>query len=585
MMALSVFVVLVVAKLLAVAGRPVPVTGWATMALVWQDALVALVFFALSRGLRRPALERAVYVVVVTFALVNLPVERALGSPLTMQMLRATSGTIGDSFRYYATPGNVLALASVVITAVGAPVAFARVSRTVAPRSGLLTISGAILIVVLGRIGAGRVDMSGFDRTPLVALVRSTQVRVAAAEAAHSAVSADWRRSPFGETTGEDLRSLRGIASGRNVLLIVLESTAARYLRSYGAPDDPTPQLTALASDALVFDNAYSVYPESVRGLVALLGGHFPALDVATEAHAAQMTQSLAATLARHGYNTALFHSGRFMYLGMDALLARAGFDTLADAGAVGGEVNSSFGVDEPSTVRALLRWIDAQHPETPFFAAYLPIAGHHPYAHALAGPWREANAFDRYRNALYDGDAAIGQLLTGLRARGLDRSTLIVVVADHGEAFGQHPGNFVHTLAIYDENVRVPMFIAAPGLSLSRRVSRVASLIDVTPTIADLVGVERPTGQTESGESLLEPRSRMALFFTDYSLGLLGLRDGCTSVIYEIETRRSRMYDLCVDPRQEHDIAAAHAARAAVYREHLLRWSAAQVARVTAGR
>jgi hypothetical protein len=76
-----------------------------------------------------------------------------------------------------------------------------------------------------------------------------------------------------------------------------------------------------------------------------------------------------------------------------------------------------------------------------------------------------------------------------------------------------------------------------------------------------------------------------MALFFTDYSLGLLGLRDGCTGVIYEIETRRSRMYDLCVDPRQEHDIAAAHAARAAVYRERLLRWSAAQVARVTAGR
>src|SRR4030095_9069204 len=105
------------------------------------------------------------------------------------------------------------------------------------------------------------------------------------------------------------------------------------------------------------------------------------------------------------------------------------------------------------------------------------------------------------------------GVLLDGLRARGLDRSTLIVVVADHGERFGQHRGIFVHTLAIYDENVRVPMFIAAPGLSLSRRVWRIASLIDVAPTIADLLGVEPPRGQ---GESLLEPLSRMALFFTD---------------------------------------------------------------------
>jgi hypothetical protein len=583
-MALSVFVVLLVAKVLAVAGRPVPGTGWTTMALLWQDALIALGFYAVTRVLRRPTVERMLYVVIVALALVNVPVERALGSPLTMQMLRATSGTIGDSFRYYATPANILGLLCVVATAVGAPIAFARLSPKVTPRAGLLAIAGATTVVVIGRIAAARIDVSGFDRTPLLALARSALPRVAAADAAPAEV--DWRRSPFGgdggATTVEDLRSLRRIASGRNVLLIVLESTAARYLKPYGAADDPTPHLTRLARDALLFENAYSVYPESVRGLVALLGGRFPAVDVATNMHAAQMTQSIAGTLRHHGYGTALFHSGRFMYLGMDALLARAGFDTLADAGAVGGEVNSSFGVDEPSTVRALLRWIDARPPETPFFAAYLPIAGHHPYAHDLAGPWPGANEFDRYRNALYDGDAAIGVLLDGLRTRGLDRSTLIVVVADHGEAFGQHPGNFVHTLAIYDENVRVPMFIAAPGLSLSRRVSRIASLIDVAPTIADLVGVEPPRGQ---GESLLEPLSRMALFFTDYSFGLLGLRDGCTNMIYEIETRRSRMYDLCADPRQEHDIAAAHAARVALYRDHLMGWSAAQAARVAAGR
>jgi arylsulfatase A-like enzyme len=584
MMALSVFAVLLVAKVLAVAGRPVPGTGWTTLALLWQDALIALGFYALSRIVRRRPVERVLYVLVVALAVVNVPVERALGSPLTMQMLRATSGTIGDSFWYYATAGNVLAILCVLATAVGAPIAFARLPPRVTPRAGLLTTAGATTVVVIGGIAAPRIDVAGFDRTPLLALVRSTLPRVAAADAAPAEMLTDWRRTPVGgeATTIEDLRSLRGIASGRNVLLIVLESTAARYLNAYGAADDPTPHLTRLARDALLFQNAYSVYPESVRGLVALLSGRFPAMDVATAMHAAQMTQSIAATLRYRGYGTALFHSGRFMYLGMDTLLAHAGFDTLADAGAIGGEVNSSFGVDEPSTVRALLRWIDARHPKTPFFAAYLPIAGHHPYAHELAGPWRGANEFDRYRNALYEGDAAIGALLDGLRARGLERSTLIVVVADHGEAFGQHPGNFVHTLAIYDENVRVPMFIAAPGLSLTRRVSRIASLIDVAPTIADLVGVEPPSGQ---GESLLEPRRRMALFFTDYSFGLLGLRDGCTSMIYEIETRRSRMYDVCADPQQEHDIAAANAARAAVYRDHLTGWSAAQVARVAAGR
>ena len=66
--------------------------------------------------------------------------------------------------------------------------------------------------------------------------------------------------------------------------------------------------------------------------------------------------------------------------------------------------------------------------------------------------------------NALHEGDAALGQLLSGLRARQIDDDTLVVVFGDHGEAFGEHPGNFAHTLFIHEENVRVPYVIAAPG-------------------------------------------------------------------------------------------------------------------------
>ena len=66
-----------------------------------------------------------------------------------------------------------------------------------------------------------------------------------------------------------------------------------------------------------------------------------------------------------------------------------------------------------------------------------------------------------------------------------------MVVFGDHGEAFGEHPGNFAHTLFIHEENVRVPYVIAAPGVvdSEQRRVQRVASAIDTAPTILDLAG------------------------------------------------------------------------------------------------
>jgi hypothetical protein len=88
----------------------------------------------------------------------------------------------------------------------------------------------------------------------------------------------------------------------------------------------------------------------------------------------------MAAVLSDAGYSTALFHSGRFIYLGMEAVIRNCGFATLEDAGDIGGHCQSSFGVDEPATVARILRWIDALPCGRRFFVTYLPIAGHHPY-------------------------------------------------------------------------------------------------------------------------------------------------------------------------------------------------------------
>jgi lipoteichoic acid synthase len=448
-----------------------------------------------------------------------------------------------------------------------------------------VALGALALMTIAGYAASRRVDTAGLDRNAFVALVQSIggggRVSGRPGDPAHA-----WRVSPVasGGRSSDDLSRLAGAARGRNVLMIVLESTAARYLKAYGATEDPTPTLTALAGRSLLFEHAYSVYPESVRGMTALFASRFPAFDVPNARHAAAMAPSVASVLAGQGYGSALFHSGRFMYLAMDELLARAGFDTLVDAGGVSGNVNSSFGVDESATVEAMLRWMDSRTAGKPFFLSYMPTAGHHPYFHSAPGPWKDDSDLNRYLNAIHEGDAAIGTLLNGLRARGLDSTTMIVVLGDHGEAFGQHPGNFAHTLAIYDENVRVPLFFVLPGsAAVSHRVSRVASLVDVPPTVLDLLGITAPGAF--QGESLLRPDERMALYFTDYSRGLLGLRDGCTSYLYEMETRRSRMFDVCRDPDQRRDIVDAHRDLGGRYRDVLLRWSAAQVAIVTAGR
>jgi arylsulfatase A-like enzyme len=525
---------------------------------------------------QRTGIAVAMYAALVLLAAANVPVGRVLSSPLTAPLLRAARGTLSDSLWHHATPANLAITGAVLAAGAVLPFALRGYHGSLRPGTVRALFAAAVAAVLLGPFATRQVDTGGLERNALFSLIRTSVPRVRA-----DAAEADWRASPFASQLDTvDLTHLRGTGRGANVLLVVLESTAAQYLRVYGSAHDPMPNLTVLARDAVVFEDAYAVYPESIKGLVSILASRYPALDVAAERHARFMSPSLATVLDAYGYRTALFHSGRFFYLGMEQLVEASGFRRNEDAGEIGGNHDSSFGIDESAAVRRILEWIDTGPRAQPFFVTYLPIAGHHPYAYATPGPFPEDDDLGRYRNALHEGDIALGQLMRGLESRGLADSTLIVVIGDHGEAFGQHAGNFGHNLALYEENVRVPFIIALPGEHAhGTRVPRSASLIDVSPTVLDLLGIDAP--RAFHGESRLDPRGRMALFFTDYSLALLGLRDGCRKFIHELESGRSRLFDVCGDPGERHDLATEQPEQLTRYRERLRRWSAAEVARV----
>jgi len=338
------------------------------------------------------------------------------------------------------------------------------------------------------------------------------------------------------------------------------------------------PTITEMSRSSITFANAYSVYPESVKGLFSVLCSRYPAVDTDAENYASITTPSIAAVLKGAGYRTALFHSGRFMYLGMEGVVANRGYDVLEDAGAIGGNRESSFGVDETSTVQHALSWIDGLKTGERFFLTYLPIAGHHPYETPEPGPFRERSELDRYLNALHYADESVSGLISGLRARGLEHRTLFVVFGDHGEAFAQHDGNFGHSLFLYDENIRVPYLIAAPGLIKDRlEVTRPISLIDTAPTILDLLGL---TARSEyQGLSALQARSTLVLFYTDYSLTLIGLRDGRWKYLYELESGRSKLFDIQTDAEEKMDLASMNPGRVSTYRDRVCEWASAQKA------
>ncbi len=568
--AASLLATLIAAKAVTLVGTGVPVSAWALAAYIWQDVLIAGVFLLVDASLKRDRIGWALYVATVVYVAINVPITRVLSTPLTWTIIRAAGGPLADSIAHYVTPRNLAALAVPLIA--GAALPWFLRTHTIA--IGVRTIGIGTVVAAVGCAGVARVDTRGLHRSAVGALVATSVPRVAAAPG-----TVDWRSSPAAGpalSLRQSLMHLAGSLAGRNVVLIVLESTAARHLGLYGATADPTPHLTSLARDGIVFNRAYSVYPESIKGLFATLCSRYPAFDVPPDVFRDVPCASLARTLKNAGYRTSLFHSGRFMYLGMEAVIRDRGFDLLEDAGAIGGRVDSSFGVDEASTVDRMLGWIDSLDRKDRFFLTYLPIAGHHPYASEGAGPFEGSGDFPAYLNALHEGDAALGQFLRGLRERRLEGNTLFIVFGDHGEAFGEHPGNFAHTLFVYDENVRVPYVIAAPGQIAGQiRVERPASIIDTAPTVLHLLGLGEQTAH--QGTSLLLPNPPMALFYTDYSLGWLGLADGCWKYLHQLDTGRSHLFDTCTDSMERHERAHEFPDRIAAYRERLKAWAAAQ--------
>ena len=571
MRALALFGVFVIAKLVILAGRPIQLSGWTPIAYFWQDLLVALSFALLDRIVRRPWFGWTLYGAAAAYVMINVGVARVLSSPLTWPMLGAAGSALSDSISRHATPANFALMAIVAASSIAFPFLLrrARVRRS----AGL--IIPACLFVLMGPLASSRVETIGLDRNPILTLATSAVPRIWW-RSKEVRVDEEWRLSPLSQSAGEDLSSWKGKAAGRNVVMVLLESAGARYLETYGATRDPMPNLSRLAETSIVFDNAYAVYPESIKELFAVLCSRYPALDTSSESYSWITTPSIAGVLGQAGYRTGLFHSGRFMYLGMYDVVANRGYEVLEDAGAIGGNHESSFGVDEPSTVKRALGWIDSLASGERFFLTYLPVAGHHPYDTPEAGPFPDVEDSDRYQNALYYADSALGSLIEGLRERGLYQRTLFVIFGDHGQAFGQHQGNYGHSLFLYDENIHVPYLISAPGLiSEQQRVTRPISLIDTAPTIFDLTGLQSPRGY--QGSSALEATPRMALFCTDYSLRLIGVRDGCWKYLYEMDTGRSKLFELCEDGLEGRDRSGDYPERVAAYREHVLQWSSAQ--------
>jgi arylsulfatase A-like enzyme len=381
----------------------------------------------------------------------------------------------------------------------------------------------------------------------------------------------------------------------RNLLLVSLDTLRADHVGAYGADLPMTPELDRAAADGAVFEQAFATYPSTPGSHMTMLTGLYPAthrvigpLDVLPPD-----LPTLPQILGAHGYQTAAYTED-----GM--LVASAGFargfgyyhenkgSTIWDAS---GQVDVTF----PGG----LRWLEAHRGEL-FFLFLHTYQVHEPYSpppafnlfttyqqDGRAVPITEATPVAIRDRHAYAGevrytDSELGRVLTGLAALGeLDR-TLVVVTSDHGEEFWEH-GWKAHDETLYDEVLRVPLILRAPGLvPAGRRIATQVSLVDLAPTLLDLLGIPAPA--IVQGRSLVPLlRDPAAPGFAERAvfaelrkrskqIELLAARTPARKWIWRQGGRGAplEVYDLATDPRERQSVASpALAAEGEVLRGH----------------
>ncbi|MCG3136030.1 MAG: hypothetical protein HMLKMBBP_03825 [Planctomycetes bacterium] len=302
-----------------------------------------------------------------------------------------------------------------------------------------------------------------------------------------------------------------GPADRPNVLLLTLETFRADH---FGASIDGvrlTPHMDALAARGVRFDRAYAASSFTLPSLHTLVTGEAPPVHRVrfwTQFGNRYRGKTLAERFAAEGYDAASFTSG---YAKLDAwpVLGR-GFASRTN----------EMQVAADTLIAPFSGWLGRKR-DGPFFAWIHLFEPHTPYAPAEswldglgdAAAYRKAgpaswpverwlpraggpDAGARLADRLYAADVracddAVRRVFEELSKRGLDRNTVVLVAADHGESLSRDPEpRWDHGTSVDEHLVRIPMFVLGPGVAASAPRTDIARHLDAAPTLLRLAGL-----------------------------------------------------------------------------------------------
>jgi arylsulfatase A-like enzyme/Flp pilus assembly protein TadD len=344
-------------------------------------------------------------------------------------------------------------------------------------------------------------------------------------------------------------------ATKPNIVLITLESARSDRMGFLGSKQKITTNLDMLARQSIVFEQAYAQAPTTVASQATVLTGTYPQSHQVTEFATAPLSTSLPCLpglLQAAGYRTAAFVGTREL----DPKNGFApGFDrgfSVYDAGfrppAPGQSRYATVMRRGAEVIARATAWLD-RSAQGPFFL-WIQISD--PDAAPRAS----------YNSAISASDAAVGKLLSTLRARRVLDDSLIVVTSDHGSSLGAH-GEDNSRLFLHDETIHVPLLLKLPqNQDAAKRVHAKVALVSVAPTILEVAGVAIPSQM--QGQSLIriargnapEQPVYSRNDYTAQAYGLSPIESWRAGKFLYIRAPKPELYDLSSDPSATRNLA-----------------------------
>lgn len=356
-----------------------------------------------------------------------------------------------------------------------------------------------------------------------------------------------------------------GSPAPTRLVVITLDTTRADAFGAYGQPLPVTPRMDALAAGGTLFERVAASTPSTLPSHATLFTGQQPFAHGIRSNFGHRLpdaARTLAEILRERGFETRAEVSAPVLAkgLGLDQGFAGYGEPPLLEhlEALVRGDRSRRTRSAEEITEAALafLR----ENADRPFLLWLHYFDPHDPYE--APEPFRSQIA-DPYLAEVRRVDEAVGRVADEIERLGLREHTLVAITADHGEALGEH-GEERHSFFVYESTLRIPLVLFGGGVPRGVRVASLVRLVDVLPTLLDLLGVPAPEGIAGvSLRPLLEdPRRDLGLAAYAESIEpvvlfggdvLRALRVGRLKYVHKV---RPELFDLDADPGETRNLA-----------------------------